>query len=256
MKKLASWNVNGIRAINKKGFTDWLKDKSPDIVGLQEIKAEEPQIPQEILKHSDYYGIFYPAERPGYSGTALLLKKNIVARIWRGLGVEEYDREGRTIIAEFKDLWLFNCYYPNGGDENWRVPYKLRYSEAILQKALELKKISGKEIIIMGDINTAHQEIDLKNPESNRNTTGFLWHERVYIDKLLSSGFSDIFREFYPGKEGCYTWWSYRTNARARNAGWRIDAFFLSNGLKRKVKEVYHDDQTMGSDHCPIMLQF
>lgn len=251
--KLASWNVNGIRACAKKGFVEWLDKEDCDVVCLQEIKAETDQFPEEILKRDEFLYI-NSAEKKGYSGVAIFSKKEPI-EVWEGLGIEEFDCEGRTLIAEFEDYILFNCYFPNGQRDHNRVPYKLNFSDAVMEEALKLKKEKKKEIIICGDYNTAHQAIDLANPKSNKNSTGFLPNEREWMDKFFANGFIDTFRHFTPDENGHYTWWTYRGNCREKNIGWRIDYFCVTNDLLSRVSKSYHRPEVLGSDHCPIILE-
>ncbi len=255
--KINTWNVNGIRACQKKGFLPWFKKQNAEIVCLMETKAHKEQLDKKLLSPSNYYSYFAEAVKKGYSGVALYSKKTLSRpKITIGLNKKIYDNEARTIIAEYPKFIILCCYFPNGGREHKRVPYKLSYSKEILKSALKLKKKTKKEIIITGDVNTAHNEIDLKNPKENSNTSGFLPIERKYIDELLSKGFYDIFRILHPKKIDKYTWWSYRNNCRERNIGWRIDYFFITKNLIKKIKKVYHQEKIKGSDHCPITLEF
>lgn len=258
MKRLASWNVNGIRACVKKGFKEWLSDPNflHHIVCLQETKAQDDQVMDTLNELSDYYIYSSSAVKKGYSGVALLSKKSLgKPKVTLGLGVKKFDDEGRLIIAEYKNFIVFNGYFPNGQRDHGRVPYKLSFSRAVVKKALELKEQTGKEVIICGDINTAHKEIDLKNPKTNKDTTGFLPRERKWIDELLQQGFVDCFREKNGDAPEHYTWWTYRGDCRERNIGWRIDYFFTSIGLKKKISNCFHRPEVMGSDHCPIYLE-
>ncbi len=247
--KIISWNVNGIRAAAKKGFLEWLNQYSPDIVCLQEIKVQKDQLDENVLNPDGYFTYWHSAERKGYSGTAILSKIKPI-NITFDLGMEEFDVEGRVILAEYESFLLYNIYFPNGKRDLSRVDYKLEFSDAVLQKCEEYKK-QGKKIIICGDFNTAHKEIDLKNPKSNEKNTGFLPKERAWIDKFIAHGYVDTFREFNEDPEN-YTWWSYRMNARERNIGWRIDYFFVSHNMKENVKDSFILADIMGSDHCPL----
>ncbi len=251
--KIISWNINGIRAVYQKGLMDFLKKQKADLICFQEIKAHKEQFPAEILKKYPYHAIA-SAEKKGYSGVAMLFKKPPL-KICNRLAIPKFDLEGRTLIADFDNFYLLNCYFPNGQRDHNRVPYKMQYCDAILKKAKQLQKKSGKEILICGDFNTAHQEIDLANPKTNQKTTGFLPIERQWITRIINSGYVDCFRHFYPEKEGCYTWWTYRNQCRERNIGWRIDYFFASQGLIANVKSCQHLDQQQGSDHCPVSLK-
>lgn len=254
MINLCSWNVNGIRAINKKGFTDWLNKSDFQVIGLQEIKATEDKIPTELIDHEKYNLFSHPAKRPGYSGVACLVNKNLKIQDYLLLNMPEFDDEGRVQVLEFEKFIFFNCYLPNGGRDHSRVPYKLDCSEETMKLAIDLKQQKNKPIIMCGDFNTAHQEIDLKNPKTNQKTTGFLPHEREWMSHFLENGFVDIFRELHPEEEGHYTWWSYRNNCRERNIGWRIDYFMISPELKVAVNKAKILHEVHGSDHCPISL--
>lgn len=251
--KIVSWNVNGIRACHNKGFLDYLKKEKADVICLQEIKALEEQFPEDILNYTDHIYI-HSAQKKGYSGVAIISKYKPL-KVWEGLGIEEFDNEGRCLIAEFKDFFLFNCYFPNGQRDHGRVPYKLAFSDAVMEEALKLKKSKNKEVVICGDYNTAHKEVDLANPKTNKKTTGFLPNERAWIDKFISNGFVDTFRKFLPDENGHYTWWTYRNNCREKNVGWRIDYFFVTSSFEDSVKKSYHRPEVLGSDHCPIVLE-
>ena len=254
--KIVTWNVNGLRACLKKGFLNWFYKENIDIMCLQEVKASPDQLPGEVVNLKKYDVYYAVAEKKGYSGVALFSKKELgVPKIEIGLGVEKFDREGRTIIAHYPQFILFISYFPNGGRDHKRIPYKLAYCRQIAKNALLLGNKSKRPVIITGDFNTAHQEIDLANPRSNQNTTGFLPQERSWMDKFIKQGFYDIFRLHHPDKRGCYTWWTYRGNCRERNIGWRIDYFFVTKDLLSFVKEIYHLPEVMGSDHCPVVLQ-
>ena len=250
--KIVSWNINGIRACYQKGLLDFLDKENADIVCLQEIKASADQFPKEILsKHPLHF--IYPADKKGYSGVALF-SKTAPLKIDYGLNIPDIDSEGRVIIAEYEHFILFNCYFPNGQRDHARVPYKLAFSDKILKKALQLKKNKNKKIIICGDVNTAHQEIDLANPKSNVKTTGFLPIERAWMDKFVSFGFIDCFRHLNPNIPHHYTWWTYRGDCRERNIGWRIDYFFMTKDFLPTLKKCYHLPEVLGSDHCPVVL--
>jgi exodeoxyribonuclease III len=251
--KIVSWNVNGIRAVFNKGLLDYLDQEKADVICLQEIKALADQFPDELMQRKEYFYI-HPAQKKGYSGVAIISKSEPL-NVWEGLGLEEYDCEGRVLIAEFSDFILFNCYFPNGQRDLGRVPYKLAFSDKVMEEALRLKKQKKKEIIICGDYNTAHKEEDLANPKSNVGTTGFLPIERAWLDKFSLAGFVDAFRFFIPEGNGHYTWWTYRGDCRTRNIGWRIDYFFVSEALKTKLKSCYHRPEVLGSDHCPVVLE-
>jgi len=251
---LISWNVNGIRAAHRKGFMDWFKETSPDILCLQETRAEIPQIPTEITETAGYHTFWKHSKRKkGYSGTSLLSKIEPLS-VEFGLGIEEFDQEGRTIIAHFPNFTLLNCYFPNGSRDHSRVPFKMAFYDAFLKKCESLRA-EGKSVLFCGDVNTAHKEIDLANPQSNRNTTGFLPEERAWIDKITAMGYVDTFRQFHPDETGHYTWWSMRAGARKRNVGWRIDYFFSDPTLMPSITDAFILPDVTGSDHCPIGLK-
>lgn len=247
--KLVSWNVNGLRAIYKKGFEESFKKLDADIFCIQETKMQEGQIELDLQGYYQYYNY---AERKGYSGTAVFTKKEPL-NVSYGIGIEEHDKEGRVITLEFDKFYMVNCYTPNSGRELARLEYRMVWEEAFKKYLIELDK--QKPVIICGDLNVAHTEIDLKNPKSNRKNAGFTDEERNKIDDLLNSGFTDTFRKIYPDKEGAYTWWSYMFNARANNAGWRIDYFLVSDRISKNIKDAYIYSEIMGSDHCPVGLE-
>ena len=252
MKTLVSWNVNGIRACVNKGFNDWVKKDKPDILCLQEIKATEEQF-KEVVEVKNYHQFIFPAEKKGYSGVAILSKEE-PKKIHYGLGIEKFDSEGRTLIAEYEDFVLINGYFPNGQRDHNRVPYKLEYYDEILKRFKKYRK-KDMNVIITGDFNTAHHEIDLANPKGNKKTTGFLPEEREWMDTYLKAGMIDTLRFFHPDKEGEYTWWTYRNNCRERNIGWRIDYFMVNTEMSDKLKSFKHLPDVLGSDHCPIVLK-
>jgi exodeoxyribonuclease III len=249
--KITTWNVNGYRAILRKDALQWVPEVDPDFLCLQEIKVQLDQISDEEATLDGYHGCWNPAERKGYSGTAIFYKAP-PDNIEKGFGLEKFDNEGRLIRSKIGDLFLYNIYFPNGGQENKRVPYKLEFYDELLNICDDLHD-QGKQIIITGDFNTAHNEIDLANPKSNEKNTGFLPEERVWIDKYLEHGFVDAYRELYPEQVG-YTWWTYRSNARVRNIGWRLDYYLVSESLMDRVEDVIIHDDIMGSDHCPVSL--
>jgi len=250
--KIISWNVNGIRACQRKGFLDWIKKDSPDILGLQEIKANKEQLDLSLQNIDGYFSYFNSAEKKGYSGVALYTKKKPI-EVKFGFGIERFDREGRVIIAEYEDFFFLNIYFPNGQRDEERLKFKLDFYDTTLEFCEELKK-QGKAIIISGDYNTAHTEIDLANPKNNEKTSGFLPIERAWIDKFIKHGYIDTFREQNKEPEQ-YSWWSYRTAARTRNVGWRIDYHFITTDLKKKLKNAYISQEVLGSDHCPVVLE-
>ena len=250
--RIVSWNVNGIRAVANKGFADTVKAMDADIIGIQETKAQIDQLGPEITQLEGYKSWFYSAERKGYSGTALYSRIE-PEDVTFGLGTDEFDHEGRTICADFGKFVLFNIYFPNGGRGDDFVKFKLRFYDCFLDRVRELES-KGREVICCGDVNTAHKEIDLSNPKANSKISGFLPEERVYMDHFAEAGLTDTFRMLYPDKPECYTWWSYKTAARERNVGWRIDYFFATKGLLPNVKESNMMSDVMGSDHCPVYL--
>lgn len=251
MTKIVSWNVNGVRAAVKKGLVDWILQENPDILGLQEIKAKEDQIPAELKNLPGYHTFWNPAERPGYSGVAVLSKKKPLS-VKKGIGLPKYDCEGRVIEADYGDFVLLNIYFPNGGSGEERLGFKLDFYMEALKYFGSLRK-KGKKLVICGDYNTAHHEIDLKNPKENEDTSGFMPVERVWLDKLVAMGFVDTFRLFNQNPDQ-YTWWDMRTRARERNAGWRIDYHFVSDDLKPFLEGAYISPEVTGSDHCPAGL--
>ncbi|MDO9181572.1 MAG: exodeoxyribonuclease III [Bacteriovorax sp.] len=252
-----SWNVNGLRSVSTKGFEEWFRLFLPDVIALQEIKATQQDVLALIERWSDLYNVHLnPAEKKGYSGTALLIKKTCTPiSIERGIGIPEYDAEGRLIYAEFENIIFLNGYFPNGQRDHGRVEFKLDFSRRVVALAHELHQKTNKEIIIAGDINTAHCEIDLSNPKANSKTTGFLPNERAFIDEMQDGGLTDVFRHFHPGLPDQYTWWTYRGDCRERNIGWRLDYFFATKNLLSRVKSVAHHFEVLGSDHCPIFLE-
>jgi exodeoxyribonuclease-3 len=251
---LLSWNVNGIRAVHRKGFLDWLEQTQPDILCLQETRAEESQLPAKLARPAGYQTFWNASRRKkGYSGTGLLSKTDPV-KVQFGLGVEELDQEGRTIIACYPDFTLINCYFPNGGRDHERVPFKLAFYDAFLEKCEELRD-EGQAVIFCGDVNTAHKEIDLARPRENRKTTGFLPEERAWLDEVVEAGYVDTFRHFYPDLTDQYTWWSMVTRARERNVGWRIDYFFAAAEVMDRIVDASILPEVMGSDHCPVGMQ-
>ncbi len=255
MIKILSWNVNGLRAVLKKNFLAWLKKESPDILCLQETKALPSQLPPEVMHATGYHFFLNPARRPGYSGVATFSKEKPLA-VKHGFGIPKYDDEGRVLETEYKNFTLLNIYFPNGKMGPERLKYKMDFYEESLKYFMKLKK-KGKKLVICGDVNTAHQAIDLSRPKENEDISGFLPQERAWVDKLVAHGFIDSFRVFQK-EPGHYSWWDLRTGARARNIGWRIDYHFVSEDLKSHLKEAFILPDVMGSDHCPvgILLKF
>lgn len=246
--KLISWNVNGLRACIGKGFLEYFNNQQADIFCLQETKLQEGQID---LNLNGYYQYWNYAEKKGYSGTAIFTKKEPLS-IKYGIGIEKHDKEGRVITLEFEKIYMVTVYTPNSQEKLARLDYRMEWEEDFRNYLLELDKI--KPVILCGDLNVAHKEIDLKNPKSNRKNAGFSDEEREKMDKLLNSGFIDSFRYFYPDEVGIYSWWSYRFNSRAKNAGWRIDYFLVSERLRENMKDASIHTEILGSDHCPVVL--
>jgi exodeoxyribonuclease-3 len=249
--KITTWNVNGIRAVMRKGFREWAHTHQPDILCLQEVKARPEQVEgiSEIIPDGQIY--WNPAERPGYSGVASFCRVPPLS-VQMGLEDERFDNEGRVVRTRYPDFTLFNIYFPNGQRGHERVMYKLDFYARLLDICDQLHA-QGEQVIITGDFNTAHREIDLANPRQNSTTSGFLPEERVWIDYYLAHGFVDAFRTLYPEKIQ-YTWWTFITNARARNVGWRLDYFLVSSSLMPRVQDVVVHDDMPGSDHCPVTL--
>lgn len=248
MKKYISWNVNGLRAVIKKGFLEYIEEENPDIIGLQEIKLSEGQLDLEIPGYNMYYNY---AERKGYSGTAIFTKEKPI-NVTYGIGIEEHDNEGRVITAEFSEYYFVTVYTPNSKDKLLRLDYRMIWEDEFLKYLKNLEK--SKPVIVCGDLNVAHKEIDLKNPKTNTRNPGFTIEERNKFTNLLDSGFIDTFRYFYPDKEFAYSWWSYRGNARKNNTGWRIDYFCVSESLKNRITDAEIQSNIEGSDHCPVVL--
>jgi len=253
--RLFSWNVNGLRACARKGFVKWLREEKPDVLALQEVRATEEQLEEAVSRPKGFETYFHPAERKGYSGVALYCSTRPDEVVNGALDEPRFDTEGRLQLAHFGKLSLLSGYYPNGGRDLERVDYKLEFSEAVLQRALQLRQ-QGREVVLCGDFNTAHEEIDLANPRSNVKNTGFLPVERAWISRLIEHGFVDVFRQRHPDEAGHYTWWSNRKGVRERNVGWRIDYFFVSQELEHRVVSIRHHPEVGGSDHCPIELMY
>ena len=250
--KLVSWNVNGLRAVINKGFVEFFKEIDADVFCIQETKMQEDQIDDNIKEIFNGYNTYWnSAEKKGYSGTAIMTKDKPL-NVEYGIGIEEHDKEGRVITLEFDKFYMVNCYTPNSKRELERLDYRMVWEDAFRNYLLELNK--KKPVIVCGDLNVAHKEIDLKNPKTNRKNAGFTDEEREKMTELLNAGFTDTFRYLYPDKTDTYTWWSYMFKAREKNAGWRIDYFIVSNSIKDKIKESYIYSEVMGSDHCPVGL--
>ena len=249
--RIRSWNVNGIRAVHKKGFLEWFINEKPDILCLQETKATRKQFPKDLRVVDNYHLYSSEAEKKGYSGTATYSSIK-PEKVEYGFGIDRFDLEGRTIITDYGDFILFNIYFPNGKMSPERLQYKMEFYDVFLGYVDGLKD-EGRNIIVCGDVNTAHKEIDLAHPKENSKISGFLPEERAWMDKFFSHGYVDTFREFNKKPEQ-YTWWSYRTRARDRNVGWRLDYFFVNKEFMDNVESSYILYDVMGSDHCPIGL--
>ena len=247
--KLISWNVNGIRACLQKGFLDFFHETDADIFCIQETKLQEGQVSLELPGYFQYWNY---AEKKGYSGTAIFTKKEPL-QVSYGIGMEEHDHEGRVITLEYENFWMVTVYTPNSQNELARLPYRMEWESAFLAYLKGLEKT--KPVIFCGDLNVAHQEIDLKNPKTNRKNAGFTDEERQKFTELLEQGFVDTFRYFYPAREGIYSWWSYRFKAREKNAGWRIDYYVVSARLQDKLVDAKIHTEVLGSDHCPVELE-
>ena len=253
MKKIRiwCWNVNGVRAVHRKGFKNWFITEKPDILCIQETKADRKQFPPDIRNVEGYQTYFSEADRKGYSGVAIYT--NIKPKtVKTGFGIDEFDREGRILIADYIDFVLFNIYFPNGKRSPERLQFKMDFYDTFLEYVNELKD-EGRNVVVCGDVNTAHKEIDIARPKENEKISGFLPEERAWIDKFLSDGYVDTFREFNKEPDQ-YSWWSYRTKARERNVGWRLDYFFVNRELMEHVESSYILSDVMGSDHAPIGL--
>lgn len=247
--RMISWNVNGLRAAVGKGFMDYFKLADADIFSLQETKLQAGQID---LETEGYYQYWNYAEKKGYSGTAVFTKVKPV-NVTYGLGIEEHDKEGRVITLEFENFYHVTAYVPNSQAENARLAYRVQWEDAMREYLCKLKE--SKPVVFCGDLNVAHEEIDLKNPKPNIGNAGFTYEEREKFGELLKSGFVDSFRYFYPETTGAYSWWSYRFNARKNNAGWRIDYFVVSEDIADKMKKAEIHSDVSGSDHCPVELE-
>jgi exodeoxyribonuclease-3 len=252
--KIISWNTNGVRATFKQGyFTPIFTNLKPDILCLQETKAEPEQMPDEVRKPKGYFSYFSHSKgKKGYSGVGIYTKIE-PEKVEYGIGIPKFDDEGRILVAYYKDFVLFNVYFPNGGGGPVRLAYKLEFYDEFLAFINNLRK-KGKKIIFCGDVNTAHEAIDLARPEANAENTGFLPEERAWMDEVVAAGYIDVFRHIYPTKKDAYTYWDTYTAARERNVGWRIDYFFVSPDLLPKIKEIKILSDVYGSDHCPIAL--
>jgi exodeoxyribonuclease-3 len=251
--KIVSWNVNGYRAILGKGFQNWFHSIDADVVGLQEVKAHREAVDSKLLEYEGYQCFWHAAKKPGYSGTAVWTRVEPLA-YREGFGNAKFDDEGRVQILEFRDFHLLNCYFPNSQDERARLGYKLEFCAGIQEYCASVMK-KGKGVIVQGDLNVAHTELDIKNARSNADSPGFYIEEREWMSGFLKSGMRDVFRERHPGEAGLYTWWSYRANARANNTGWRIDYHIVSSDLVERVRAIDHQRNVFGSDHCPVWME-
>lgn len=250
--KIISWNVNGLRAVYKKGFLDWMKKEKPHILCLQETKAAFDQLPPGLKDVPRYINFFSSAERKGYSGVATYTKVD-PKDVAYGIGMKKFDTEGRVLINEFEEFALYNIYFPNGKASPERLKYKLSFYKAF-SRHIKKRIKAGDKIIVCGDVNTAHREIDLARPKQNEKVSGFLPEERAWIDSFLKLGFHDSFR-FFNQKSNQYTWWDYKSGARKRNVGWRIDYFYVSDNLKDNLTRAFIRSKVYGSDHCPIGIE-
>ena len=251
-QRVISWNVNGLRAFQKNGGFDWFLEEQPDIFCIQETKAQRQQLAESLTEIDGYHVYFASAERKGYSGVALYTKEE-PKHVADGFGIERFDNEGRTLVAEYEHFTLLNVYFPNGKASGERLRYKMDFYEAFLPYIDEITA-QGKHVIVCGDVNTAHKEIDLARPKENETVSGFLPEERAWIDKLIAHGYIDTFRIFHPEPDQ-YTWWSFRARARERNVGWRIDYFFVNEGFQEHVTDAFILPEVKGSDHCPLGIE-
>ena len=246
--KLISWNVNGLRAVYKKGFEDFFIASNSDIFCIQETKMQEGQLEVKLPNYLQYWN---SAEKKGYSGTAIFCKKQPQS-VYYGIGIPEHDKEGRVITLEFENFYMVNCYTPNAQRELTRLDYRMDWEDAFRKYLVQLDR--KKPIILCGDLNVAHKEIDLKNPKNNKGNAGFTDEERGKMTTLLANGFVDTFRYLYPDKIDCYSWWSYMGHAREKNIGWRIDYFIVSDRIKSSIQDAKIHSMILGSDHCPVEL--
>lgn len=251
--KIISWNVNGLRACERNGFHDWFGSVRPDVICMQEVRAELPQLSDACREPEGYHTVWNPAMKKGYSGVATW-SRTPPAAVQYGLGVTDFDSEGRVIVTQHDDITLYNIYFPNGSRDHSRVPFKLAFYETLMAQ-LEKRLAAGDRVIVGGDFNTAHEAIDLANPRANVNTTGFLPEERAVLQRFLDLGFKDVFRDRHPDEKGHYTWWSNRPGVREKNVGWRIDYFLVSENLVDRVKDVSILCEVKGSDHCPVVIE-
>ncbi len=249
--RIISWNVNGIRAVVKKGFWDWFNLETPDVMCFQETKAQPDQLDESLTKPLGYHAYYHSAERKGYSSVATWCKTEPLA-VETAILDDAFNREGRIVLTEHEKFFLYNVYFPNGQKDQDRLDYKLRFYGALQEHIRKKDRI--KPVIIVGDFNTAHTDIDLARPKPNEKTSGFLPEERVWVDRYLDTGFVDTFRKEHPGAQGYYSWWSFRANSRVNNVGWRIDYFLVSEKIADQVEASRIHPNVLGSDHCPISL--
>lgn len=251
-EKLVSWNVNGLRACEKKGFSKWFASENAEVVCLQEIKAKPEQLPPEMIHPLNYHSFWHPAEKPGYSGNAIYTRREPL-EVRYGIGKKEFDREGRVLTVEFKNFSVISAYFPNSQRDHARLGFKLDFCLAF-EKFVKQERARGKSVFMVGDWNIAHTEIDLKNAKANQKNAGFLPEERAWMTKFLGLGYIDGFRHFEKGP-GHYTWWSNRPGVREKNVGWRLDYFLLDQESKMRLRAAEHQTNVFGSDHCPIVLK-
>lgn len=252
--RLISWNVNGVRAAAKKGFLEWLADTKPDVLCLQETKAHVEQLGDDLIHPKEYQTFWNSGERKGYSGVATFTRIPPIQHSCF-FDYQILDAEGRILLAEFPDFYLFNVYFPNGGSGDIRLKYKMEFYQAFL-RIMNDYRAKGKGVIVCGDINTAHQPIDLARPKENEHVSGFMQIERDWLDEVFSTGYVDTFRHFNPDQPAAYTWWDMKTGARARNVGWRIDYFIVSDNLMPRIQNAFMMPEVLGSDHCPVGIIF
>lgn len=252
MLSLTTWNVNGLRALQRKGFLDWLPQAQPDILCLQETKCHPDQLDASLRVPAGYHSYWAAADKKGYSGVALYTRQPPES-VQIGLGIPIYDREGRTIVADYGQFVLIGAYFPHGSHDHSRVPFKMAYKADFLAYCQQLRA-QGKAVIFCGDVNTSHRDIDLARPRQNQTATGFLPQERAWLDEVIALGYVDAFRQLYPQRTGAYTWWSLIGAARSRNVGWRLDYFFVTPDLWSRVADVVIHADVPGSDHCPVTL--
>lgn len=256
IRKISSWNVNGIRAAANKGFSNWIQIEKPDVLCLQEVKAFRDQVSPEITDPAGYSSYWHSAKKPGYSGVAIYIKDSLkpsIQRIEEGMGYTEFDQEGRVLAIELDIHWVVSAYFPNSQREGLRLPYKLSFGSAIADFLKKIEKNSGKPVVLSGDYNIAHEEIDLRNPKQNMQNAGFLPEERKWMSEFIGNGYVDTFRHFEKSG-GHYSWWSYRPGVREKNIGWRIDYHCVSKPLLEQVESAWIQPDVYGSDHCPVGL--